>query len=327
MGRNGRFEDSIHSLRAGGVNCIGMTLSAEEHDTKSAMDQIKFWNKAILDNSTELVNVRSADEIRQAHSDGRIAIYYMFQNGKPFADDPGNVELFRDMGVISSAVTYNHRNFLGDGCMEPENSGISMTGKAMIREMNRVGMLVDLSHAGKRTQYTAAEYSVSPPYFSHNNCYSVIPNRRNAEDETMRIVAEKGGNMNAMPLELGETDHPTVADMVDHVMHMIEIMGPEHVGFAMDYPKGRSSVYETAFIDDDGFLNIQYDGTLHVKHLDWSGGGVLRRPPWYLYAEGVDTYIGLPNLTLEMVARGLDDTVISGVLGGNFLSLLERVVG
>lgn len=327
MGSNGSFADAIAALRAGGVGCVGLTLAAEEHDTHAAMEQIKFWNKAVLANSAELVKAQSAAEIRQAHEDGRIAVYYMFQNGKPFADDPGNVELFRDMGVISSAVTYNKRNFLGDGCAEPENSGISSIGRAVIAEMNRVGMLVDLSHGGKRTQATAAEASTAPPYFSHNNCYSVFANRRNAVDTTMRVVAEKGGVMSAMPLELNESAAPTVAQMVDHIMHMIEVMGPARVGFAMDYPKGRSTVYDTAFIDDDGYLNIQYDGTLYVKRMDWSVPGVLHRPPWYLYAHGVDTYARLANLTRELIVRGLDDGVIGGILGANFVDLVERVVG
>jgi len=327
MNLNGTFHTAIETLRAGGVNCVGLTLSAEEHDTHAAMEQIKFWNRAIVANSADLVKATSADDIRQAHQDGRIAVYYLFQNAKPLGDDPGNVELFRDMGVISSAITYNKRNALGDGCAEPENSGISTIGHAMIAEMNRVGMLVDLAHGGKRTQATAAAASISPPYFSHNNCYSVFPNRRNAEDETMRIVAEKGGIMSAMPLELNESDEPTVAQMADHIVHMLDIMGPTGVGFAMDYPKGRSAVYDTAYIDDDGFLNIQYDGTLAVKRMDWSGPGVLRHSPWYLYAHGVDTYRGLPNLTRELVARGLDDAVIGGILGANFVDLVERVVG
>lgn len=201
-GRGGRLDDAIADLRAGGVGAVGMTLSAEEHDLPAALAQIKYWNEVIARNSRHLAKVTCADDIRQADVDGRIGVYYLFQNAKPFGDDVGNVELFRDMGVTSSAVTYNKRNFLGDGCREPENSGISTIGAEMIRAMNRARMLVDLSHAGKRTQLTAAEASQSSPYFSHNNSFSVCPNQRNATDETMRVVAEKGGIMSVMPLEL-----------------------------------------------------------------------------------------------------------------------------
>jgi len=326
-GAGGSLDESIRLLRAGGVDCVGMTLSAEEHDQRAAMDQIAFWNRNIRANSRDLVKVTRADDIRQAKADGRIGVYFMFQNAKPMGDDPGNVELFRDMGVVSSAITYNKRNFLGDGCAEPEDAGISTTGRAMIAEMNRVGMLVDLSHGGKRTQLTAAEASTAPPYFSHNNCFSVFPNRRNATDETMRIVAEKGGMMSAMPLELSHGTSATVADMVDHLVHALEIFGPGGAGVCTDFPKGRSSVYETAYIDDEGYLNIQYDGTLSVKRMKWDVGECLQEPPWYPYADGLRSYEGFPNLTRELVVRGVAPETIARVLGGNFVDLMERVVG
>jgi membrane dipeptidase len=326
-GAGGTLDVSIDLLRRGGVDCVGMTLSAEEHDQRAAMDQITFWNRNIRKHSSDLVKVTCADDIRQAKEDGRIGVYYLFQNAKPFGDDPGNVELFRDMGIVSSAITYNKRNFLGDGCAEPENSGISSTGREMIAEMNRVGMLVDLSHGGKKTQLTAALASTAAPYFSHNNCYTVFGNRRNATDETMRVVASKGGMMSTMPLEINDDFEPTVADMVEHLMHTLKIFGSGGVGVCTDFPKGRRSVYETAYIDDDGYLNIQYDGTLYVKRMKWEGPGCLQTPPWYPYAEGIKNYEGFPNITRELIIRGVDDDVITAALGGNFIDLMGRVVG
>ncbi|MFF1829064.1 membrane dipeptidase [Paenarthrobacter sp. NPDC058040] len=326
-GGDGSLDDSIALLRLGGVDCVGMTLSAEEHDQRAAMDQITFWNRNIRKHSADLVKATCADDVRQAKEDGRIAVYYLFQNAKPFGDDPGNVELFRDMGVVSSAITYNKRNFLGDGCAEPEDSGISTIGREMIAEMNRVGMLVDLSHGGKRTQLTAAQASTSAPYFSHNNCFSVFGNRRNATDQTMRVVAEKGGMMSSMPLEISDHPQATVAQMGDHLMHTLEIFGPSGVGICTDFPKGRRSVYETAYIDQQGYLNIQYDGTLYVKRMKWEGPGCLQTPPWYPYAEGVTSYAGLPNITRELVLREVEDSTIVAALGGNFIDLMSRVVG
>ncbi|MCP2046682.1 UNVERIFIED_ORG: membrane dipeptidase [Paenarthrobacter nicotinovorans] len=326
-GGDGSLDESIALLRRGGVDCVGMTLSAEEHDQRAAMDQITFWNRNIRKHSADLVKVTCADDIRQAKDDGRIGVYYLFQNAKPFGDDPGNVELFKDMGIVSSAITYNKRNFLGDGCAEPENAGISSIGREMIAEMNRVGMLVDLSHGGKRTQLTAAQASTAPPYFSHNNCYSVFGNRRNATDETMQIVADKGGMMSTMPLEINDDYQPTVAKMVDHLLHALGVFGPTGVGVCTDFPKGRRSVYETAYIDDSGYLNIQYDGTLYVKRMKWEGPGCLQSPPWYPYAEGIKTYQGFPNITRELIIRDLDDSTIEAALGGNFIDLMSRVVG
>lgn len=130
--------------------------------------------------------------------------------------------------------------------------------------------------------------------------------------------------MSAMPLELNDNEAPTVADMGEHVMHALDVMGPRTVGVCTAFPKGRSSVYETAYIDDEGYLNIQYDGTLYVKRMKWEGPGCLQQPPWYPYAEGIKSYEGFPNITRELVASGVSRDIITGVLGGNFLDLLAR---
>jgi membrane dipeptidase len=115
--------------------------------------------------------------------------------------------------------------------------------------------------------------------------------------------------------------------MVDHLLHTLSIFGPTGTGVCTDFPKGRRSVYETAYIDDNGYLNIQYDGTLYVKRLKWEGPGCLQSPPWYPYAEGIKSYEGFPNITRELIIRGIEDATIEATLGGNFINLMSRVVG
>jgi membrane dipeptidase len=203
----------------------------------------------------------------------------------------------------------------------------------MIAAMNRAGMLVDLSHGGKRTQLTAAQASEASPYLSHNNAFTVCENRRNATDETMRVVAGKGGMMSVMPLELrgngpdATVARPMVRDMGDHVVYALEVMGEDGVGVASDFPKSRKAVYETAYIDSDGYFNIQYDGTLSVKRTRWGGPGTLMAYPWWDYAAGFRNYPDYPNITRELVAREIDPEVIEKVLGLNFLELYAKVVG
>ena len=326
-GPGGALDDSIGELKNANVDCIGLTLAAEEDDIRSAMNMILKWNGLIRRYSRDLVHVTTADEIRQAREDGRIAVYYLFQNGRPFEDDAGNVELFRQMGVTSSQLTYNRRNFLGDGCAEADDGGLSHLGREVVAEMNRVGMLIDLSHAGERTQQEIALASARPVHFSHSNAAALYPTRRNTSDRTLEIVAERGGLMSVTTLGLTGEEHPTVADMGGHIEYTLAKLGPKGVGLAMDYPKGRPLIYEHAHLDDDGYLNIQHDGTMKVRRSKWEGPGCLPHFPWYQYAEGITSYTEFPNIVREMVVRGLGDDVIKGVLGESFLALYRRVVG
>lgn len=326
-GPGGALDDSIAELRLAKVNCIGLTLAAEEDDIRAAMNMIIKWNWLIRRYSRDLVHVRSADEIRQAKEDGRIAIYYLFQNGRPFEDDALNVELFRQMGVTSSQLTYNRRNFLGDGCAEEVDAGLSLLGREVVAEMNRSGMLIDLSHAGERTQQDIIRTSKQPVHFSHSNAQALYPTKRNTSDATLALAAERGALMSVTTLSLTGSEHPTVADIGAHIEYALSKLGPTGVGFATDYPKGRPLIYEHGYLDEEGYLHIQHDGTIKVRRTKWDGPGCLPRFPWYQYAEGITSYTEFPNLVRELVVRGLDDEVITGILGGNFLSLYEKVVG
>lgn len=327
-GAGSSLKESIADVRAGGVHCIGITLAADVQDFRATINQLDWWNRKIREYSRELVLVTSADEIRQAREDDRIAVFYLLQNGKPFEDEPGYVELFRRMGVTSSAITYNHRNFLGDGHNEPSDAGLSLMGRKMIAEMNRVGMLVDLSHAGSRTQQDAIRASKRPVYFSHCNVRAVFDNDRHATDETLGLLAENGGMLSVMAYEIGEQENPTVADMMNHLDHAASVLGENGLGLATDYPKFRDTVYRTAHLDEEGCLNVQFDGTLRSQQFEnWGGPGMLPEYPWFVYARGARRYSEYPNLTRELVVRGYSDGAIRKILGGNFVRLYSEVVG
>ncbi|MDQ4213080.1 membrane dipeptidase [Microbacterium sp. ASV81] len=321
------IDDSIAILKQNHINAMALTLVAEEDDTRGAMNMIMKWNKLIRQHSHHLVKVQSAAEIRQAKEDGRIGIWYQFQNGRPFDDDEGNVELFRDMGVTQSQLTYNTRTFLGDGGSEPENAGLSNLGRRVIEEMNRVGILIDLAHSGDRTRLQTIEHSAMPVLMSHCATFGINGEQGNITDEILERANEKGGVISIPPLSLASGRIPTVADMGEHIEYALAKMGPSGVGFATDYPKGRPLIYEAAHLDENGYLHLQHDGTTKARVAKWEGRGHLMEYPWYQYAEGMTTYNEFPNLVRELVVRGLDDETILAVLGGNVLSLYEKVVG
>ena len=327
MGPSSALDETIAEMRAGGINCVGLTLSWETHNFRSACDHIAWWNKLMRRYERDLVHVQSAAEMRQAAEDGRIAVFYLFQSGKQFEDELGYVELFRQLGVTSSQITYDRRNFLGDGHLERTNAGLSMLGEEVVRELNRVGMLVDLSHAGEQTQQDAIRASSEPVWGSHLNARAVHSVVRNASDETLNLLKDNGGLANAMGLYVSADLEPTVAQMVDHLEHLIGVLGDDRVGVTTDCKKSRDLVHRHSYIDEEGYLNVMYEGSLKVQRYEWPKHGHLQEYPWWYYPLGWRSYAEYPNVTREMVVRGMSDQTIKRVLGGNFLDLYERVVG
>jgi membrane dipeptidase len=323
-------EEYISSLERGGVNGVGLTLVAERHNFRDAIDWIVWWNREIRRWERRLVLATSADDIRQAKEDGRIAVIYLFQSGKPFEDEAGHVELFRRLGVVSSQLTYNLRNFLGDGHVEPGNAGLSLLGQQVVAEMNRVGMLVDLSHVGERTAQEAIKASRKPVYFSHGGAQAVSMTPRFSSDETLALLRGNGGNMSATGLHLTHdavNDEPLLRYLVDQVMYLVEFLGEDHVGMSTDFVKAPDWVYRNAFLDDEGYLNLEYPGKLLRQRYYWRGKDKPQGYPWFVYPLGIRTYDEYPNLTRELVIRGLSDEQILKIHGQNYLRLFEQVVG
>jgi membrane dipeptidase len=322
-------DDYITSLERGGVNAVGLTLVAENHGFRDAIDWIAWWNREIRRWERRLVRVTSADEIRQAKEDGRIGVIYLFQNGRPFEDEVGFVELFRQLGVTSSQLTYNLRNLLGDGFVEPGNAGLSLLGHRVVAGMNRVGMLVDLSHVGERTAQDAIRASSQPVYFSHGGAQAVYRTPRFASDETLQLLRANGGNLSATGLY--QTDdaavEPVLRSVVDHVMYAIDFLGEDHASLSTDFLKAPDWVYRNAYLDGEGYLNLEYQGMLRLQRYNWTGKDKYQAYPWFIYPLGIRTYDEYQNFTRELVLRGLTDDQILKVLGENYLRLYKEVVG
>jgi len=327
MGPDSSLDHTIALLRAGSVDCIGLTLSSEIHDFKSACDHIAWWNKLLRRHERDVVVVQSADEMRQAREDGRLSVFYIFQSGKPFEDELGYIELFRQMGVTSSQITYDRRNYLGDGHLEPTKSGLSMLGEDVVAELNRVGILVDLSHAGEQTQQDVVRASSRPVWGSHLNAHAVNPVARNATDQTLDLIKANGGVVNAMGLYVSADLEPTIAQVGDHLDYLANYLGEAYVGVTTDCKKSRDLVHRHSYLDEDGYLNVMYEGSLKMQRYHWPKEGHLQEYPWWYYPLGWRSYDQFQNITREMVVRGWSDEFIRGALGGNFLRLYEEVVG
>lgn len=189
----GRYDrEVLTEFAAGQMSCVTITLGFWE-DALETMDAIASWNDLARANSDLVSIARSGDDIRAAANAGKTAIILGSQNSSLTNDRLGFIELFADMGLRVMQLTYNNQNAIGGSCYEPDDSGLSRFGREVVAEMNRAGILIDLSHVGERTGIDAIETSEQPVAVTHANPASLYAHPRNKGDELLKALTANGG--------------------------------------------------------------------------------------------------------------------------------------
>jgi membrane dipeptidase len=270
----------------------------------TSLHAVAAWYPKLREYSDDLMLATTAAHIEDARRSGRIAVVMQFQGGTPVEYDANLVEAYYRLGIRIIQLTYNERNPLGDGCTERTDSGLSDLGLQVIGEMNRLGVLVDLSHVGYRTSMEAIEASTEPVVFSHSNARAVCDSPRNLTDDQIRAAARKGGviGVNAFPGFVCRTAPPTVDHLLDHIDYLVRVAGDDHVGLGFDF----------ATETEDDYEYFKYKPEVYP------------RPPW-VYPAGIEGFEKIPNVTRGLVARGYSDQLIHKVLGSNFLRVFRQV--
>jgi microsomal dipeptidase-like Zn-dependent dipeptidase len=234
------FED----LRHGGFTCVTPTFGFWE-GTLESLDSIGRWRDLVRECSDVAVLAGSTADILEAHATNRVAILPGFQNTNCLDDRIRYVELFADLGIRVMQLTYNNQNELGGSCYEDSDSGLARFGREVVREMNRAGILVDLSHVGEKTTLDAIEYSEKPVAVTHANAASLFPHKRNKGDDILHALKEKGGIIGCATYR---NITPTAAcDSVkawcEMVARTVDIAGIDHVGIGTDYSHNNTQAH------------------------------------------------------------------------------------
>jgi len=273
------------------------------------------WNKFIRDNGAILAPARSAADIRRAKAEGKTAVMLNFQNS-PIDGELDNIDMFHGLGIRAMQVTYNERNLLGDGSTERTNAGLSDFGIAAVHRMNEVGILVDSSHSGPQTTMDAITFSKRPPIISHSNAGALNEHPRTKSDEIILALAKKGGVMGLTTVNtMVKREFPVTAEhWLDHVDHLVKLVGIDHVGFGTDtLIRG----WETDPKLKDEFLKAY--GEPHFK------SSYRFRYPFG--TEGMNDAKKWHFATAGLMKRGYKTADIQKVLGGNWLRIISDVVG
>lgn len=299
----------IHALlgryRRSGADYVSLTVTSVE-TMVAAFQKVAAMRRTILREPDRYLLVDTADDILRAKADGKLAVALHFQGTNPFEMNLDLIETFYNLGIRHALMAYNLKNFVGDGCHERTDGGLSRFGQMVVREMNRVGMIVDVTHTGYTTSMEAMELSTAPTMFSHSNPRALYDHDRNITDDQIRTCARGGGliGLNGVGMFLG--DDVTADNIVDRVVknidYVAQLVGGEHVGLGIDFMYLEGSDY--AFFHRNKFV-------FPAGYPD---------PPWHFLGPEQQ-----PQLTGGLLKLGYSDEAVRGILGENFLRLARAV--
>lgn len=300
--------DVFKAMNDAGVTAANCTCSIWENFSGTVRNLVK-WNQWFAEHQDILVKATSVDDIRQAKAQGKTGIVLGMQNTSAFEDQIGYVQVLRDLGVVICQMTYNTQNWVGSGCYESRDSGLSDFGRDVVAEMNRTKMLCDLSHVGPKTSRDVIEASTAPVVYSHCLPIGLKSHPRNKTDEQLKFIVDKGGfvGVTMFPPFLPKGPNSDVSDYVAAIDYVINLVGEEFVGIGTDFTEGYG----------EDFFN-------HITH-DKGNGRQLTKFGLVQNPTGFREIRDFPNIAVAMEKAGWSERKIRRVLGENWLSLLGRV--
>lgn len=300
-------DERVNAYTSAGVDFAVFTLVDDyPNSIEQTVKLIAANRRYFLSQSEKFTLAQEVDDVRRAKAAGKLAVAFAFQGSNALLGELALVEVYRRLGVIQMLLAYNLGNFAADGCHESRNAGLSLFGRNLVAEMNRVGMIVDVTHVGVKSSLEAIELTTKPPVFSHSAPKKFAPHDRNITDEQIRACARKDGVIGLPGLGLFlDPQHykASVSKLADAIEYVIQLVGPRHAAIGLDYvidadSMGRYVRANAALYGGGG----QYPTGPHIDCL----------PP-----------SSLPEVSDELLRRGHSEIEVRGVLGENYLRILD----
>ncbi|MGB1237690.1 MAG: dipeptidase [Pseudomonadales bacterium] len=302
----------FQQLQQGGVTMVHATIVYHEQIRETLL-RISEWNRQFEQNADLIMPVKSAADILLAKKLGKVGVMFGAQNCSPIEDDIGMVEVMRELNLMIMQLTYNNQSLLACGCYEAHDSGVTRFGRQAIAEMNRVGMIVDMSHSGEQSTLDAIAISERPIVISHANPNSFHEAKRNKSDKVLKALGESGGllGFSLYPFHLKNGSDCTLEDFCDMVASTADLMGIDNIGIGTDLCQEQPlSVLEWM---RNGRWSKQMDyGEGSKSNADWP-------KPLSWFRDSSD----FPNITQGLQARGFNADEVAKIMGRNWLRFLE----
>lgn len=312
----------IEDVRRSGITCVNLTVGPvgnrpESQALEGIFHDLGYWENEIDHHPDLFLKIKKVEDISLAKTSKRLGIIFGLQDGVAFESELARLQLLHRFGVRIIQPTYNLRNLLGDGCLEPDNAGLSKKGGEAVHRMNELGILVDLSHCGRKTTMDAIATSAKPIAFTHTGCAAIHNHPRNKTDEELRALAEKGGvaGIYFMPY-LRPSGQQMAEDAIQHIEHAIQIAGEDHVGIGTD---GNISPLE--FTPE--YMKAHQEEIEARRKAGIGAPG--EKADVHLYIPDLNTPRRFETLADMLLIKGYSQTQVEKILGGNFTRLFKEV--
>jgi len=300
-------EKIFRQMREGGVDAVHVTIAYHENFRETVLN-VEQWNRWFETYPELIFHGKWASDIDLAQSTNRTAVFFGFQNPSPIEDDIGLVEIWHTLGVRFMQLTYNNQSLLATGCYESEDSGITRMGKQVIREMNRVGLVIDMSHSADKSTIEAADLSTRPIAITHANPYEWMPALRNKRHDVIEAVTSNGGmiGFSLYPHHLKNKSDCTLESFCQMVADTASTYGIDSIGIGTDLCQDQP----------DSVVEWMRVGRWS-KDIDYGEGsaaapGFPSMPVWF--RDNRD----FSNIEKGLGTIGMNESEISAFMGGNW---------
>lgn len=298
--------DVFKNLIAGKVTALNGTIAAW-HDYTETMQIIQQLQLIADKMADKILLVKNTDDIQKAKHEHKIGFIMGFQDSNPIGDSLEAIGAYARLGVRVIQLTYNTTNFIGSGCMV-EDKGLTAFGREAIAEMNKQGILIDVSHCGPQTTMEAIDASAGPIAITHANPYALCPHPRNKSNAAIQALAEKGGviGANAFPYMLPNSQNASLEDYINVIDYMIDLVGEDHVALGPDFMEGMPEE-----VADQVLKDVPEEARKLMKTMP--------------VCKGFENAAKSPEVTAGLFKRGYSEETIKKIIGLNWLNLYERV--
>ncbi len=297
------------------LDAVHVTIAYHE-DYDEVQKNVETWKEYFNNFSNLISHGNSYKDIDKAHKENKTAVFFGFQNCSPIEDDIHLVQSVRDIGAVFMQLTYNNQSLLATGCYENVDSGVTRMGREVIKEMNRVGIVVDMSHSAEQSTLDAIDISEYPIAITHANPFSWHESKRNKSDQVLKALNNSGGmiGLSMYPHHLKDGTNCTIESFCKMVAQTAELINVNQIGIGSDLCLGQP----------DSVVDWMRNGTW-TKSKDYGEGtkdnaAFPKQPDWFEDARGFN------NIENGLKKIGFNDTEINGILGNNWYNFYRKYI-
>ncbi len=296
------------------LDAVHVTVVYHE-DYDEFLKRIEEWKNHFEQNSDLIFHGKNYKDIEKANKENKTAIFFGFQNCSPIEDNINLVEKIHEHGCRFMQLTYNNQSLLATGCYEKNDSGVTNFGREVIKEMNRVGVVVDMSHSAEKSTFDAIDISEKPIAITHANPLFWHSAKRNKSNELLKVLSESGGmlGLSLYPHHLKEGNNCSLESFCEMTARLSEIMNLEKIGIGSDLCLNQpDSVVEW-------MRNGTWTKTKNFGEGNKNKPGFPKQPPWFQDARG------FVNLKKGLLKTGFNENEVNGILGNNWFNFYKEI--